>query len=346
MTRLALAVLAALALATSGCGGAASEPNLAEAAEKTEASGSFAFEVAVRTFDGEIFSGRCEGVVDSERERARVSCGPDSRSSFAGFESIEVDGAGYYRTRGEQKWAKEPAVEDGSLNEFTPSQVLELLRSASLETERVGEEDVRGEPTVRYTLTVDCTKAELTECAGEEAEVAVWVGEDGLVRRIRLDRPEVGFDLEFFDFGLPAEIEPPPADDVVGEAADTGDQPAVTEPVQECAEEAARPIRVAEALRVLRAHGFRIRGEKGGCSPGMAGFVVGRVPEGDGELWCMVYVEGAVAGGSVGSNDGSTSVTRRLENLTCHLIVAPGESGEPAERLDAAFADLKRELRE
>jgi hypothetical protein len=37
-------------------------------------------------------------------------------------------------------------------------------------------------------------------------------------------------------------------------------------------------------------------------------------------------------------------VDRTLENLVCHLLPTDGKSDESVDRLDAAFAELKREL--
>ena len=116
-----------------------------------------------------------------------------------------------------EKWVKfEGDVDDDtSLASLSPQKLLRLLRSASSETERVGEEDVRGEATVRYRLVVDCEAAKL-ECSSMTS-VEVWVGDDGIVRRISLEDDDGTATFEFFDFGADVRIEAPPASDVVEE---------------------------------------------------------------------------------------------------------------------------------
>ena len=329
--RLALAAVAALALAVAGCGGVEREPNLAQAAENTEATGSFAFEMTTRASDGESFSVTCEGVVDNLRKLARVAC--DGDGAFGSFETVIVGGSSYQRHRGEKKWTKEPAVEENPLNELSPSQILELLRSASSRTERVGEGQVRGEPTVRYALTVDCEKAELYDCDGETAVVDVWIGEDGLVRRIRADQIGMPFDLQFFDFGVPVEVQAPSPDQVVERP-----EPAAPGP---CHVGEAGPIGVEQAMDALRRHGFEVERTPGAmCGPGIAAELETRPPNPpDGQLWCQVFADGTGLS-STGSVIGAE--TRSLENLTCHLIVE-GSPADAVDRLDAAFAELKRE---
>ncbi len=82
------------------------------------------------------------------------------------------------------KWTK--IENDETLTaEISPQRVLAMLRSATQDTRRLGEEIVRGVDTVRYRLEVDCEQADL-DCDGATAPVEVWVGEDGLVRRIAL----------------------------------------------------------------------------------------------------------------------------------------------------------------
>jgi hypothetical protein len=330
--RLALAAVAALALAASACGGVESEPNLAQAAEKTEARGSFAFEVTNRASDGESSSGTCDGVVDNVRKLARFTCDDDV---IGAFEVVMVDDMSYQRDLGQQTWTKQLAPEENALNEFSPSEILEILGSASQKTEHVGEEEVRGEPTVRYGLTVDCEKAELdAECAGETAVVDVWIDEGGLVRRIRFDEPraEASFDLEFFGFGVAVDVAAPPADEV--EEAPLEPKPGP------CQIDEANPVGVEQAIDAFRRNGFDVRRSPGNCGPGIASEFGTSIPtRGEDQLSCQVFVEGVSL-----STDSSNGMDRALENLVCHLLPTDGESDEAVDRLDAAFAELKREL--
>jgi hypothetical protein len=339
MRRLALAAVAALAVAAAACGGVENAPNLAAAIEKTETSGSFAFEMTSRTSDGESFSGTCEGVVDNVRELARVTCGSDADSAFGSFEAITVGDASYRKARDEQTWTKEPAVDDASLDEFSPITLLELLRSASQKTERTGEEEVRGDSTARYALTVDCEQAELHDCRAETAVVHVWIDSDGLVRRIRVDQIALAFDLEFFDFGVPVEVEAPPADQVVDQPP-----PAPLE-TQPCAAVAAEPLRVDQVREALGRNGFEPSVAEGGClEPPLAAFI--SAERAGAYLRCHVVTTpdaGLVPLPSIGLPEARA---RTAANVTCALYGQPEDTRDVLSSFDAAFDEVERELRE
>jgi hypothetical protein len=86
-----------------------------------------------------------------------------------------------------KRWARVPEAGRGDRpDDFAPSTVLKTLRAASIETERLRQEDVRGEPTVRYRLTVSCEQADLVWPGETTTTVDVWVYVDGLVRRIAM----------------------------------------------------------------------------------------------------------------------------------------------------------------
>lgn len=125
------------------------------------------------------------------------------------------------------------------LSQTDPTQVLEYLRAASDDTEEVGEEEVRGVATTRYRMTVDLAK--VAEQAPEDARAAieslvagtgletvpveVWIDADGLVRRLDLDyrgmelapgeRGDMDLRMELYDYGVGAEVELPPSDEVM-----------------------------------------------------------------------------------------------------------------------------------
>jgi hypothetical protein len=119
-----------------------------------------------------------------------------------------------------------------------PSQSLQYLRGASDDFEEVGEEEVRGVETTHYRGTIDLHKAveQLPEDARESFERAidligtndlpldVWIDDDGMARRMKYEQPlpsaggEEGameLTMEFFDFGVDVDVEPPPADEVI-----------------------------------------------------------------------------------------------------------------------------------
>ena len=106
-----------------------------------------------------------------------------------------------------------------------PTEVLASLGKTAGDVEEVGQESVRGAETTHYRTTVDLTgiQGAQKQGVGTTIPTEVWVGEDGLVRRLRQQVPfsnagqtgEVRFTLEYFDFGVEESIEPPPEDDVV-----------------------------------------------------------------------------------------------------------------------------------
>ena len=120
------------------------------------------------------------------------------------------------------------------LSQSDPSQALDFLRGASDDFEKVGTEDVRGVSTTHYRGTIDLTKVadgaspDMAEEYRKLAQLApstkvpmdVWLGDDGLVRRIRFeqalgDNSTMTMDEELYDFGTEVDVTPPPDDQVV-----------------------------------------------------------------------------------------------------------------------------------
>jgi hypothetical protein len=121
-----------------------------------------------------------------------------------------------------------------------PSHALQYLLGAASDATKVGTETVRGAHTTHYRLTLDLNKAaqrlpeqarpsykEITQALGQSTLPAeAWVDDQGLVRKIEmmidLSKSSVfggkGVQLmgtltetvEFFDFGVPVEVSPPP----------------------------------------------------------------------------------------------------------------------------------------
>jgi hypothetical protein len=120
-----------------------------------------------------------------------------------------------------------------------PTQMLAFLNAASDSVDRVGMETVRGTQTTHYHVVVDLLKIANAVPAAKQAAVRrtfrrevdligthtmpidVWIDSQGLVRREHLDismQPPgssvtVGMEMtiDFFDFGAPVHIVPPPA---------------------------------------------------------------------------------------------------------------------------------------
>jgi hypothetical protein len=117
---------------------------------------------------------------------------------------------------------------------------------------------------LHYRLVVEASKVGLTrERQGmrELQSIDVWVDADDLLRRLRFeeDDPDENWHatttIDFFDFGAPVEIDPPPAGDVLD--LDAAITPCVGGETGPLGEEA-----VSEALR---AGGFSVFRDERGC---------------------------------------------------------------------------------
>jgi hypothetical protein len=101
------------------------------------------------------------------------------------------------------------------LSQNNPAKLLDYLRATS-EITKLGAATVRGERTTHYRARIQLDKlspdaaaalSQTTEAKGlKELPVDVWVGDDGLVRRLTLDlqqqhKGSVAVSVEFFDFG-------------------------------------------------------------------------------------------------------------------------------------------------
>jgi hypothetical protein len=120
-----------------------------------------------------------------------------------------------------------------------PTQALSYLKSATSKVERIGSEQVRGTPTTRYVATFDAAKLAAEAPDGFQGFVDdtglsfpkpadVWVDEQGRLRKIHYAMTmkvpkEMGtpattitneMTMELYDFGVPVNVQPPPADQV------------------------------------------------------------------------------------------------------------------------------------
>ncbi|HWM14411.1 MAG TPA: hypothetical protein VNO56_08020 [Gaiellaceae bacterium] len=216
----------ATAFALGACGGSeatAPQPlpkmDVAQAAERTADAGSARFSLSGEGGPGGSFTG--EGELAGDRGRLELHFAEAAGGLFpADVEAVYAGGALYARlsglaglipglATGGRDWLKVDLGADGdALGEYLdlgggdPTRLLETLEAAGAFDE-VGSERVRGVETTRYRGTVASSRVE------------VWVGEDGLVRRVTVSDGE-GTDvrLELFDFGADVEVERPPADEV------------------------------------------------------------------------------------------------------------------------------------
>jgi len=339
----------ALCLVAASCGGARNEPNLAEAAERTEAQGTGRFEASgEQRSDGRLAPVSCAGEADYEAKHVRLDC------EYSGSEELDVIAMGndfYVRGKAftgvDDKWAKFEggADDDTSLATLSPQKLLRLLRNASSETERVGEEDIRGEATVRYRFVVDCEAAKL-ECSSD-APVDVWIAEDGIVRRIAFEDDDGTATFEFFDFGADVQIHAPPAAEVIDEDLVAGSSSGggtsggieVT-----CAEGEAVPITQGQAVAALRRNGFQMR-EDEFCIVDNGGSN-GDIPA-EGLVTCGVDAEPRAGAPATVTRSTAELVdaTFELRNLKCSIETGTDGRERKIAALEQAFTELQQAIR-
>ena len=116
---------------------------------------------------------------------------------------------------------------------FHAGDLFDFLRGASDGVRDAGRDDVRGIPTTHYEGTLDLRKV-VEQAPPEKRELlrawleliasdgpptvpfGLWVDDDGVARRLRIDQEDgVTTTIEYYDFGVPVEITPPPADAII-----------------------------------------------------------------------------------------------------------------------------------
>jgi hypothetical protein len=128
----------------------------------------------------------------------------------------------------------------GSLSQLQqqadPTQILAYLKGATDDAREVGEEDVRGESTTHYRSEIDLRRAAdslpaESRPAIEEAIATLgtstfpldaWIDDGGRLRRMEFSVDPDGtgpsapgsVQMELFDFGVPVNVQPPPANQV------------------------------------------------------------------------------------------------------------------------------------
>jgi len=334
-----LAVAALLTLAA-GCGGAENEPSLAAAADRTEAAGSSALAVAgVRTLGTRSETFTCEGVADYATRRMQLSCGDAGEIVVIGDDYYVNGWPGLVGAPPGKAWTRIPvAAGASSPHDLAPTTVLSTLRAASVDTERVGDDTVRGTETVRYRMTVRCDEADL-DCPGETADADVWLDDDGRVRRVLLEDAGVEVTAEFFDFGVDVDVQGPPAED-------TGD---LTAPSFEGCAGGGAPISERRFGRALREHGFVISsGDR--CLTGVVAQVAAILEPADaGQQGASVFLCHVHRGAWATTPSGVREDERRgvvgvsLRNVVCSSTTKnPDVTG--VRRLRTALGELEREL--
>jgi hypothetical protein len=334
--RSGLLVAAACAVIAAGCGTAPDEARLEEAAQRTEAKGTSRIDLVAVESGGAGRSMHCAGAADYRAQRLRLVC--DGAESYIRIRDVAyVRGAQLGIAGAENRWVRLPQDADDGLDRISPFDMLAWLQSASEREERLGQADVRGEPVTVYRLTVACDQVDLT-CTGETAPVEVAVGDNGLVRQLRVQEHDTELTLTFFDFGVAANIESPPASEIV--EVDS------FRPVP--CRGRGHPIDAEQALAALRTVGFSVERDDecvGGAVEALGG-AYAAAGSGAAFVLCTLSADGRAASG-VSLTRAAIGAQLRLANLTCnvHGVSGGGPSAANVDRVRRAFDALARELR-
>jgi hypothetical protein len=249
-----VALLAAAVVA--GCGGVSLDP-VAEAATKSADAGSFrfAFELSLGAGGSQAAALTGDGAYDAaaSRVQARVGVGGETGELImdmsSGTPAVYVKPpAGQGALPPGKTWGKvdlADAAKSGGFDlgpltqgQLDPTKLLDVLRKAGDST-TVGKETIDGTETTHYRVTVDPAKAfaqkqqskqeqeqarqALQFLGGSSVPVDVWVGDDGLLRRVGVQIGgkdalfAVGMRLDFSDYGSGVTVDLPPADQVAPE---------------------------------------------------------------------------------------------------------------------------------
>jgi hypothetical protein len=180
-----------------------------------------------------------DGVMDYTRQRGRITYGPYTDVIFDG-ETTYMRWPMPWRT--DKAWLRydtDRQEEDPlDLQERAMSHPIGLLRfltGASSDVREVGNDDVRGTSTRHYEGTLDLQKvvdqappekrADLQDMLDFMHEYepttvpfGLWVDAEGVAHRLRIDSTDgASLLIEYYDFGVPVEITPPPANEIMSQ---------------------------------------------------------------------------------------------------------------------------------
>jgi hypothetical protein len=248
---LALALLAA-AVALAGCGVERTIDPVAAAATKTANAGGVKVAMTVgTTADGKSFTVNANGAFD--KDQGELTMDLPGAGGTAEIRYLEESGdpvvymnmpALSSQLPGGKSWIRLDVAQAGKalgvnvdqlINQAgqNPADVLDMLR-ASGSVDEIGTETVNGESTTHYKATIDLQKAAgklgdraqqavqnlIAQGAPSALPVDVWVGDDGLVRKLTMDESlsaggssaAVNLSILFSDYGSDVNVTAPPAD--------------------------------------------------------------------------------------------------------------------------------------
>jgi hypothetical protein len=231
MARGVLGIATVLVLMT-GCG---SDPSSFEgSSEELKDAGTSRVEWRLEAKSAESpFSSSGVGTIDYAKERGELVIVMNLRKSKESMElrAVYIGRDSYMAVpyRGRMLWQKLPDYEPTGPDRFAPGpggprpdEVLDLLRNSSKKVEELGDDEIRGVTADHYRAHIDDKMVgEDTDLYGPQGLVIdAWIDDEGLLRRLRI--PFGGAEgpvevIDLYDFGVPVDIEEPPADEVVSE---------------------------------------------------------------------------------------------------------------------------------
>lgn len=171
---------------------------------------------------------RSTGSVDYANDRGElVFPGGDSKSD-ARLVFVGHDGYFGAKVGGTMYWVKSSGESNRPADRFlpgstgvTPDRFLKELTKASKEVEKIGSEEIRGVTTTHYRAHLDKSKLG-SDLNNDVADVVdAWIDDQGLPRRVRVpfgSGKDAGAEVvDLFDFGVPVDVQAPPADAIVSE---------------------------------------------------------------------------------------------------------------------------------
>ena len=225
MWRLGMAL--ALAALAAGCG---SDPSSFEGSgDALENASSSRMELKVEGSNIPAWASMREsGAVDYANGRGELvikgnsDSGPVAKARLVGHDAylgVEVAGS--------MRWMKESVDDSPGTQRFLPGpggtqpdRLLKALIDSSKSVDKLDGEQIRGVATTHYRAHLDKAKVASWNGikTGDPGDVDVWIDGQGLPRRIRI--PYGGSDdtsavVDLFDFGVPVDVEAPPAGDIV-----------------------------------------------------------------------------------------------------------------------------------
>jgi hypothetical protein len=152
-----------------------------------------------------------------------------------GFLSSQIPGGKQWIKLDVSKLGKSAGIDLGNLmsgSQVSPTDLLGVLRSEGAKVHKLGTATVGGTATTRYRVTVDVAKVLeangltsplLSSMAPKMKTLSedVWVGKDGLVRRVALaygrpvrGSPRLAMTMDIYDYGSHIKIAAPPSSQV------------------------------------------------------------------------------------------------------------------------------------